>query len=176
MANKANPFPNSFIGEFPYTVDARGRTNFPAPFRHALSRQSKDRLVIARGLDPCIYVFPRDVWEAQENQINNTPYSPQEHRMAQRHVYYGARESGFDAQGRITIPQRLLQMARIDKDVLIVGQRNWVEIWNPEIYEQSILQSGDSIEPLLKEMYNRSFQRPGGSSPGDVTNGGRSGR
>ncbi len=168
--NKSNPFPNSFIGEFLYNIDGRGRTNFPAPFRHALAKASKDRLVIARGMDACLLVFPRDVWERHENEFNYTPYSYKNHRVIQRHLYYGARESGFDGQGRITIPPRLLQLAKIDKDVLIVGAGDRVEIWNPEIYEQYISGSSGAVESILEDFFTRrpanSGEAPSGSNSG----------
>lgn len=175
MAKKANSFPNSFIGEFSFTVDSRGRTNFPAHFRHALTKQSRNLLVIARGMDACVSVFPRDVWEQLERDFNETTYNtPAQQRLALRQFYYGARESGFDAQGRITIPERLLQMAKIEKEVLIVGVRTHVEIWNPDLYEQYVMQSADMREAILEERRNRTFLKPGDSSAGDKTNGGRS--
>ncbi|RJP79569.1 MAG: division/cell wall cluster transcriptional repressor MraZ [Candidatus Zixiibacteriota bacterium] len=172
MGNKSNPFPNSFIGEFRYTVDNRGRTNFPAPFRHALSEAAKDRLVIARGLDDCLLVFPRDVWEKHEIEFNYTPYSQKNLRLIQRHLYYGARETGFDGQGRITIPERLQQYAKIGAEALIVGAGDRVEIWNPDVYEKYIGESTESVETILEEYLTRLPGRPA-HLPDSLTGNGR---
>ena len=169
MAKKVNPYPNSFIGDFSYTIDARGRTNFPAPFRHALSKESKDRVVIVRGLDTCLWVFPRDVWEKHDARINDDPYSPQKQRLMQRLVYLGARESGFDAQGRITIPPRLIHLAKLEKEVLILGVGKRVEIWNPEIYDQYVLKNGASAETILEEILTRPPVKPGDPSAGGTS-------
>ena len=116
-----NPFPNSFTDEFLYTIDHRGRINFPAPFRRALSGESRDRVVVARGLDGCLLVYPKDVWEERRREFNQSPYAPRIQRRLQRELFHGAKESIFDAQGRITIPPRLLKLAQLEKEALIIG-------------------------------------------------------
>jgi MraZ protein len=167
MAKRTNSFPNSFIGEVNFTVDARGRTNFPARFRQALSRASKNLLVIARGMDTCISVFPRDVWEDMDKDVNETTYNtPAQHRLALRQFYYGAHETGFDAQGRITIPERLLRLAKIEKNIVIVGVRSHVEIWNPDLYEQHVIESADMREAILEERRKNISSKSGEASTG----------
>jgi MraZ protein len=163
---KNNPFPNSFIGEYNFTVDSRGRTNFPAPFRHALSRESKERLVLAKGVEECVVVFPRDVWEKLQSENLPSLFSPQKHRIVRRHLYHGARESGFDAQGRITIPPRLLALAKIDKEVLIVGEGDRAMIWNPEIYDKLIQEEAPLVKDLIEEIHNPAAGKAGGTAGG----------
>jgi len=158
-------FPNSFTDEFRFTIDHRGRINFPAPFRRTLSEGSKDRVVVARGLDGCLIVFPKDVWERHRRDFNRTPYSPQQQRRLQRLLSYGAKESAFDGQGRITLTPRLIELAKLEKEVLIVGMGDRVELWNPEIYEKYISDSDQTVESMLEEYLTRS-----GSDPGEFTN------
>lgn len=159
-----NPFPNSFTDEFRYVIDQRGRVNFPAPFRRALSTDSKDRVVVARGLDGCLLVFPKSVWESHRNSFNRTPYSPQQQRRLQRMLSYGARESTFDGQGRITLTPRLMGLAKLKKEVLIVGMGDRVELWNPEIYERYISESDQTVESILEEFITRAGTDLGESS------------
>ncbi len=150
-----NPFPNSFTDEFRYTIDHRGRVNFPAPFRRALSDESKDRVIVARGMDGCLLVFPKDVWEQRRRDFNKTPYSPQQQRRLQRLLSFGAKESAFDGQGRITLTPRLIELAKLKKEVLIVGMGDRVELWNPDIYEQYISESDQTVESILEEYLTR---------------------
>ncbi|MCX6640488.1 MAG: division/cell wall cluster transcriptional repressor MraZ [bacterium] len=161
-----NPFPNSFTDSFDYTIDHRGRINFPAPFRRALSEESKDRVVITRGLDGCLFVFPRDVWEKHRIEFNRSPYSPEQQRRLQRLLASGARESTFDAQGRITIPPRLVAMAQLEKDVLIIGMGDRVELWNPAIYDKYIEVGEDTVESILEKFLAGASGKPeDGSGP-----------
>ncbi len=155
-----NPFPNSFTDEFRYTIDHRGRINFPAPFRRALSEESHDRVVVTRGLDGCLFVFPKDVWEKHRREFNMTPYTPQQQRRLQRLLTQGAKESTFDAQGRITLPPRLIELAQLDKEVLIIGMGDRVELWNPQVYERYISESDQTVEAILEEFLTRSLQNP----------------
>jgi MraZ protein len=155
------PFSYSFTDEFLYTLDHRGRINFPAPFRRALSDDSKETVVVARGLDGCLFVFPKDIWEKHRRDFNKTPYSPKQQRRLQRLLSYGARESTFDGQGRITLTQRLVDLAKLEKEVLIVGMGDRVELWNPDIYEKYISESDQDVESILEEYLTRSGMEPG---------------
>ncbi|TKJ41480.1 division/cell wall cluster transcriptional repressor MraZ [candidate division LCP-89 bacterium B3_LCP] len=153
---KSNPFPNSFTDEFLYTIDNRGRINFPAPFRRILSDASKDRVVIARGLDNCLLIYPRDVWEVRRKDFNPSPYASRNQRRLQRELLHGARESSFDSQGRISIPSRLMKLAKLEKEALIIGVGDWVEVWNPSVYEQYLAQTDQQVESILEDYANRS--------------------
>ncbi|HDH57581.1 MAG TPA: division/cell wall cluster transcriptional repressor MraZ [Bacteroidetes bacterium] len=163
-----NPFPNSFTDEFLYTLDHRGRINFPAPFRRALSERSRDRVVVTRGLDGCLFVFPKDVWENHRREFNRTPYTPQQQRRLQRLLAHGAKESTFDAQGRITLSPRLIEMARLEKEVLIIGSGDRVELWNPDVYERYISESDQTVESILEEFLTRSLANPDRASEDDT--------
>lgn len=163
---KPNPFPNSFTDEFRYTIDHRGRINFPAPFRRALSEKSKDRVIVARGLDGCLFVFPKDIWESHRQEFNQTPYTPAQQRRLQRLLAHGAKESVFDAQGRITIPPRLIQLAQLEKEVLIIGMGDRVELWNPDIYAQYFGESDQTVESILEEFLTRPPRDRGDSEEG----------
>ncbi|MBU0518076.1 division/cell wall cluster transcriptional repressor MraZ [bacterium] len=161
--SQGNPFPNSFTDEFTYTIDNRGRVNFPAPFRRALSTAACDRVVVARGLDGCLFVFPKDVWEARRREFNQSPYTPTQQRRVQRLLAHGAKESAFDAQGRITIPQRLMELAKLEKGVLIKGMGDRVELWNPDVYDAYLNDSDQTVEAILEEFLSTSPGNLGGS-------------
>lgn len=147
----SNPFPNSFTDEFLYTIDHRGRINFPAPFRRALSEKSKDRVVIARGLDGCLLIYPKDVWEVRRLEFNQSPYTLKLQRRLQRELFHGAKESAFDSQGRITLPSRLMKLAKLEKEALIIGMGDRVEVWNPAVYEAYLSQDEKAVESILEE-------------------------
>lgn len=160
---KSQPFSNSFTGDYRYTLDHRGRINFPAPFRRVLSDDSGDCVVVAKGPDGCLYVLPKDVWERRRMEISNSLYPSDLIRRLQREVTDGARDSTFDAQGRINIPLELIQWAKLKKEVLIKGVGDRVELWNPQVYQEYKSRSGMSFEEMIEKYFSQSSSNLNGS-------------
>ena len=137
---------NTFIGEYAYSLDSKGRVNIPAKFRQSLSTDSQNTFVITRGLDPCIWVYPLEQWKEIENNLRNLSSVKNIHRTFVRDTARYASPSTYDKQGRITLTPSLTDYAGLEKDVLIIGMINKIEIWNPntlKIVDQQNLE----IEP-----------------------------
>ena len=137
---------NTFIGEYAYSLDSKGRVNIPAKFRQSLSADSQNTFVITRGLDPCIWVYPLEQWKEIENNLRNLSSVKNIHRTFVRDTARYASPSTYDKQGRITLTPSLTEYAGLEKDVLIIGMINKIEIWNPntlKIVDQKNLE----IEP-----------------------------
>lgn len=112
------------IGEYNHNIDAKGRMNFPAKLREDLG----DRFVITKGLDNCLVAYSLEGWLALEEKIKALSMS--KGRTLQRFLFAGACEIQPDKQGRILIPANLRTYADLQKDVVVVGSSNKVEIWN----------------------------------------------
>ncbi len=126
----------SFTGEFRYTIDTKGRLNIPAKFRHALPESSEDTFVVTRGMYQNIVVYSLDRWRQEEEQmLKLSPLNPM-HRSFIRQTTRYATACKFDAQGRIAIPQTLVEYARITKEVIIIGMINEIEIWDPDLLHE----------------------------------------
>jgi len=137
---------NTFIGEYAYSLDSKGRVNIPAKFRQSLSADSQNTFVITRGLDPCIWAYPLEQWKEIENNLRNLSSVKNIHRTFVRDTARYASPSTYDKQGRITLTPSLTEYAVLEKDVLIIGMINKIEIWNPntlKIVDQQNLE----IEP-----------------------------
>ena len=137
---------NTYIGEYAYSLDSKGRLNIPAKFRQSLSADSQNTFVITRGLDPCIWVYPLEQWKEIENNLRNLSSVKNIHRTFVRDTARYASPSTYDKQGRITLTPSLTEYAGLEKDVLIIGMINKIEIWNPntlKIVDQQNLE----IEP-----------------------------
>ncbi len=137
---------NTFIGEYAYSLDSKGRVNIPAKFRQSLSADSQNTFVITRGLDPCIWVYPLEQWKEIENNLRNLSSVKNIHRTFVRDTARYASPSTYDKQGRITLTPSLTEYAGLEKDVLIIGMINKIEIWDPntlKIVDQQNLE----IEP-----------------------------
>jgi len=130
---KINRFPNSFIGDEPCSLDSRGRTIFPAKFRHMISPRAGECLVIAPGKDGCLIAVPRDAWEVEQSKFDFSPYADPVTLKEQRRRFHFAFDVPLESQGRITIPVQLLEKAKIEKDMVIVGMPGRFEIWEPGV-------------------------------------------
>jgi len=128
---------NTFIGEYSYALDLKGRINIPARFRQSLSKSNKSTFVITRGMDSCIWVYPLIQWLEIETSLRNLSSLSKIHRTFVRNTARYATPSTYDKQGRITLSPSLIEYAKLDKDVLIIGMVNKMEIWNPENLEKT---------------------------------------
>ena len=137
---------NTFIGEYAYSLDSKGRVNIPAKFRQALSEDNENTFVIARGMDPCIWVYPLSQWKEIETNLRSLSSLSKIHRTFVRNTARYASPSTYDKQGRITLTPSLTEYAGLEKDVLIIGMINKIEIWNPNTLKM-VDQQNLEIEP-----------------------------
>tara|TARA_B100001758_G_C18388868_1_gene601691 strand:+ start:331 stop:795 length:465 start_codon:yes stop_codon:yes gene_type:complete len=128
---------NTFIGEYSYSLDSKGRINMPAKFRQVLSKDNKNTFVITRGMDACVWVYPLNQWLKIEKSLRSLSSLSKIHRTFVRNTARYATPSTYDKQGRITIPPSLVDYAGLDKDVLIIGMVNKMEIWDTKNLEKT---------------------------------------
>jgi len=130
-----------FLGEFEHTLDDKGRFSIPAKFRARLA----DGMVVTRVVDACLWVFPMDRWEELAGRVNALPITNAQARDFKRQLFGGAANLDPDKQGRVSLPPKLRDFARIDKQVVVVGTGDHLEIWNPETWRE--LQARSDADP-----------------------------
>lgn len=134
-----------FLGEYKHSIDNKCRLTIPAKFRDELD----GRCVIAKGLDGCLSVYPLDEWALVCEKIDAKPSSDPKVRRFKRLFYASASEEVLDKQGRLSIPQTLMEHAAIDKDVVIVGESATFELWSAERWsDQQAAEGDESFEEL----------------------------
>jgi MraZ protein len=116
-----------FLGEYEHSLDEKGRLTLPARFRESF----QDGLVMTRGMDGCLIVYPAAEWhmlvESQFTALN--PLS-RDDRMMQRYFFTGAAEAVPDRQGRVGIPAVLARRAGLEREVVVAGVFDHLEIWD----------------------------------------------
>ncbi|HSG78805.1 MAG TPA: division/cell wall cluster transcriptional repressor MraZ [Acidimicrobiia bacterium] len=115
-----------FLGEYQHSVDDKGRLVLPSKFRDRLD----DGLVVTKGQERCLYVFPMDRWEEEVARVNRLPRTDKRARNYARTFFGSASDQALDKQGRIVMPQGLRDYAGLDKDVVVVGVGERVEVWD----------------------------------------------
>ena len=143
---------SSFKGQFRYSLDAKGRLNIPSKFRKSLSPEANETFVMTLGLETCLFVYPLDEWNKIEERLRNLPMTQKNNRLFIRMMLSNAAESQLDKQGRISIPSNLLSIAKIEKDVLIIGTLERIEFWNPDVFQNYMDGAGDSYENIAENI------------------------
>ena len=123
-----------FTGEYNHTIDAKGRLIVPAKLREQLG----DEFVVTKGLDGnCLSVYPMEEWKVLEGKLRQLPLNNLNGRKLTRYLMAGASVCELDKQGRILLPSVLREFAQLEKEVVLVGVMDRVEIWNRQNWMDS---------------------------------------
>ena len=137
-----------FMGEYNHTIDAQGRLIIPSRFRELLGAA----VVLTRGLDGCLSIYPMDEWVAFEEKLRALPLTNKDARTFSRFFVAGATTCQLDKQGRILVPQTLRQFAGLDKDVVLTGNLNRIEVWSKEKWSENC--NYDDMDSIAESMQN----------------------
>ncbi|ATH91318.1 cell division protein MraZ [Bacillus glycinifermentans] len=137
-----------FMGEYQHTIDAKGRMIVPAKFREGLGEQ----FVLTRGLDQCLFGYPMSEWKLIEEKLKALPLTKKDARAFTRFFFSGATECELDKQGRINIASPLLSYAKLEKECVVIGVSNRIELWSKEIWEQYVEEQEDSFAEIAENM------------------------
>lgn len=142
-----------FIGEYQHNLDAKGRLTMPAKFRHSLGLE----FVITRGLDGCLFGFPKERFQQIQEKLSKLPLTKKEARMFSRFFLSAATEVEIDKQGRINIPNTLIDFAKIDKECRVIGVSDRIEIWSSEKWDVFAAEAEENFEDIAEELIDFEF-------------------
>jgi MraZ protein len=152
-----------FQGHSNTTIDEKGRIIIPAKFRKHILPEANNVMSVTLGRDKCIWLFPSHEWLKVIETIRSTnPYTQDEVSM-RRQMLFDTDELSIDSQHRILIPLELLKKAGIKKDILLIGQIERIEVWNPDIYEKYLKESPETYEDVMQKVMTKHYS----NSPGD---------
>ena len=137
-----------FMGEFQHNIDTKGRMIVPAKFREGLG----ESFVLTRGLDQCLFAYPMDEWKLLEEKLKKLPLTKKDARTFTRFFFSGAVECEVDKQGRINIPQPLRKYSKIEKECIVIGVSNRVEVWAKDTWDDYVSDSEESFEELAENL------------------------
>ncbi|MFP3088758.1 division/cell wall cluster transcriptional repressor MraZ [Treponema sp. TIM-1] len=155
------------IGEFNNTLDDKGRVSLPSRFRSILPG---NRVFLTQGGEDCIWVCPPEFWEdLLQKVLNSTSIFKASSRVVRRRIIGPAQEVEIDKAGRIAIPQSLRDFAGLSKDCVILGQLDYMEIWNIDRYRNyrgsTETEFRMSFEELGSNVGEAEHASPGGLDP-----------
>jgi MraZ protein len=115
-----------FLGTHFPKLDEKGRLILPARFREGLG----EGVVITKGQDHCLVVWPRHEFEAYAQQLRSGAQASARIRALTRVFFSSAFDEAVDRQGRLTIPSVLREYANLDRELTVVGADTRIEIWS----------------------------------------------
>lgn len=131
-----------FVGEYSHNIDSKGRLAVPAKFRSELKKA-----VVTKGLDNCLFLYPKKEWDKLAEKIAALPISKANTRAFSRLMLAGAMDVELDKQGRIVLPEYLRKFANVKKKTVITGLYNRLEIWDETAWNKyNALNEKNSVE------------------------------
>lgn len=125
-----------FLGEYEVTVDSKGRFLLPAAIKKKLPENASGEFVINRGFEKCLTLYPLVNWQPIMEGISKLNDFDPKVREFRRYFFNGATELELDSAGRLLVPPNLREHANIDKDIVLVGSIQKIEIWDKNNYKQ----------------------------------------
>lgn len=120
-----------FIGEYNHAMDEKCRVTMPVKFREELG----ETFYITKGFDECLFVFASEEWENFRHKLDSNALKKKDYRKLQRFFIASANECNLDKQGRVLISTPLRDYAGIEKDLVVIGVSNRLEIWSKEKWD-----------------------------------------
>jgi MraZ protein len=137
-----------FVGEYTHALDNKGRLTIPASYRPQLAAG----LVVTRGYEPCLVIYPLAEWSVLANKAAQMPTASRAARSYGRLIFGGAFESVPDKMGRVLIPGVLRDYAGIAAEAVVVGVNTYIEVWTPERWQQILERDTRELDVILADV------------------------
>ncbi|WP_125707969.1 division/cell wall cluster transcriptional repressor MraZ [Companilactobacillus zhongbaensis] len=142
-----------FMGEFHHTIDSKGRLIIPSKFRQEIG----ESFVVTRGMDGCLFCYPMDQWNKLEAQLDKLPLTKKDARAFTRFFYSAATEVEFDKQGRINLSAPLIKFSKLQKNCVVVGVSDRIEIWDADNWAKFSEEAEENFEEISEKMTDFDF-------------------
>ena len=141
------------LGTYEHTIDDKNRLTLPARFRESFA----DGIVVKRGIERCLDAYRREDW-VRHVESRLAPLDPlsKETRQLQRFLFSGASEAELDKQGRVMIPAPLIAHAALGREVVVLGIRDHLEIWDRDAWHCELAEVEGSAEDVAERLAAKS--------------------
>ena len=141
-----------FMGEYHHSIDAKGRIIIPSKVRDGLG----ENFIVTRGLDGCLFLYPKLEWDKKIEKFKELP-DTKDKRQFMRIFLSGATICEYDKQGRINIPNPLIEFAKLEKDCIIIGVDEKLEIWSKERWEEFIANNEENLSEIADNLFTNNY-------------------
>ena len=138
------------IGEYEHTIDEKGRIKMPAKLKEDIG----EKFVITQGLDGCLFAYSQNEWKNFEDKLRTFPLTNKDARALKRFFLARATECEVDKQGRFLITSNLREFAMLQKEVIIIGVLDKIEIWSKDRWEKYSKEENLQADEIAERMEN----------------------
>lgn len=139
-----------FVGEYHHTIDEKGRMIIPAKFRGELGTN----FVVTRGLENCLFVYSYEEWNKIVAKLNSLPFTKKDARNFNRFFLSGANQVELDKQGRINIASSLIEYANLEKECVVLGVGDRLEIWSKDRWNTFFTENQDNLSDIAENLFD----------------------
>lgn len=155
-----------FLGEIACKLDTKHRLTMPTKFVRQLPPENNDRLILNCGIEKCLTLYTVPEWEKVTIELQSLNRYDAKHRLFLRRFFRGATQIVLDNNNRFLIPKRLMEYAGLDKNIVLLGYFNVIEIWSAETFDTATDIAPNEFADLASVIMNQSLT----SSPLTITN------
>ena len=137
------------LGEHHHNIDDKGRLVIPNEYRLELG----NRFVITRGIEKCLYVYSLTEWDKLVTKLNTLPFTKKDARTFMRSFFSGATVCEFDKTGRINITSPLVSYADLQKECVVIGVNDRLEIWNESLFNEFMNDNSEKLEDIAEHLF-----------------------
>ena len=142
------------MGEFHHNIDEKSRLIIPSKFRSELG----ERFIITKGLDKCLFVYSEVEWNKIMQRVSALQFTKKNVRAFERAFIGGASTIEFDKQGRINITSPLVHYANIQKECVIIGVNERLEIWSLDEFDKYMKENEKSLEEITEDIFDSNYE------------------
>ena len=139
-----------FMGEYHHNIDDKGRLIIPSKFRNELG----EKFIVTRGLEECLFVYSISEWNEIINKLKQLPFTNKDARLFMRMFMSGATECELDKNCRINIPTTLAKYASLDKECVVIGVNERLEIWSSSKFDNFFNENIDNFSDIAENLFN----------------------
>jgi len=150
-----------FIGEFPCTVDAKGRFLLPGSLKKQVPAKEQKRFVIHRGIEKHLVIYTKKEWDKISEEVNTLNLYVKKNREFIRKFNRGATEIEVDGTNRLLLPKTLMEYAGISKDIVLFAYGNRIEVWAQDEYNRMMKEESKDFATLAEEVMGKNKENAG---------------
>lgn len=140
------------MGEYHHSIDDKGRLIIPSKFREELG----EKFIVTRGIENCLFVYSLEKWQEITQKLESLPFTKKDARSFVRFFLSGATVAEFDKQGRVNITSPLISYANIQKECVVIGTGDRLEIWSLEAWDAFFTSASLNMSDIAENLFNES--------------------
>ena len=140
-----------FTGEHECKLDAKGRLVLPSRLKSVLPSASKNSIVVRKGFEPNLIIYPLSEFQNIYARINSLNEFSSEQRKLKRNLFSSISQVDLDSNGRFLLPKSMISHTGLEKDVILVGMGNVIELWSPDNYKKYLINDANEFSKLAQK-------------------------